>query len=234
MTINDWIRLMHPILAVSVVFPLIGMVTYFATQTRQRRLKVEAKEKSKIPPVVGKEHVNLGRWLTAAVVGLTLVGVGNPIIKHIVRQAATDSPVPQWKIIFIALMFVFTIASMVCLYRATAPQKLWRGLFAALSTAGLWILGSQDGVFRRTYEWQVSHYYYGMIAVTLMVISLAILPEIYKSKAWRKVHIALNCIALLLFIGQGITGTRDLLEIPLSWQEPFVFGCDFVNKTCGG
>ncbi|MEM1252429.1 MAG: DUF4079 domain-containing protein [Cyanobacteria bacterium P01_H01_bin.21] len=234
MTINDWLRLMHPILAVSVVFPLIGVVTYFALQTRQRRLKVESKEKSKIPPVVGKEHVNLGRWLTAAVVGLTLVGVGNPILKNILRQAATDSPVPQWKIAFIALMFVFTIGSVVCLYRATAPQKLWRGVFATLSTAGLWTLGSQDGVFRRTYEWQVSHYYYGMIAVTLMIISLAILPEIYRSKAWRKVHIALNCIALLLFIGQGITGTRDLLEIPLSWQEPFVFGCDFVNKTCGG
>lgn len=234
MTINDWLRLMHPILAVSVVFPLIGIVTYFATQTRQRRLKVESKEKSKIPPVVGKEHVNLGRWLTAAVVGLTLVGVGNPILKNILRQAATDSPVPQWKIAFIALMFVFTIGSVVCLYRATAPQKLWRAVFATLSTAGLWTLGSQDGVFRRTYEWQVSHYYYGMIAVTLMIISLAILPEIYRSKTWRKVHIALNCIALLLFIGQGITGTRDLLEIPLSWQEPFVFGCDFVNKTCGG
>ncbi|MGD1855800.1 MAG: DUF4079 domain-containing protein [Leptolyngbyaceae cyanobacterium] len=234
MTINDWLRLMHPALAVIVVFPLIGMVTYFATQTRQRRLAVQAKEKSKIPPVVGKEHVNLGKWLTGSVVGLALVGLTHPIVKTIVKKAATDTPTPQGTVIFIAVMFLFTIGSLVCLYRATAPQKLWRGLFAALSTAGLWILGSQDGVFRRTYEWQVSHYYYGMVAATLMIISLAILPEIYKSKTWRKVHIALNCIALLLFIGQGITGTRDLLEIPLSWQEPFIFSCDFVNKTCGG
>ncbi|MEO0867931.1 MAG: DUF4079 domain-containing protein [Cyanobacteria bacterium J06642_11] len=234
MGINDWLRLMHPILAVSVVFPLIGVVSYFALQTRQRRLAVQAKEKSKIPPVVGKEHVNLGKWLTGAVVGLTLVGVGHPIFKNIVKRAATDSPVSQGTVIFIVFMFLFTIGSLVCLYRATAPQKLWRGIFAALTTAGLWILGSQDGVFRRTYEWQVSHYYYGMVAATLMVISLAILPEIYKSKTWRKVHIALNCIALLLFVVQGITGTRDLLEIPLSWQEPFVFGCDFANKTCGG
>ena len=86
MGINDWLRLMHPILAVSVVFPLIGMVSYFALQTRNRRLAVQAKEKSKIPPVVGKEHVNLGRWLTGAVVGLTLVGVGHPIIKNIVAH----------------------------------------------------------------------------------------------------------------------------------------------------
>lgn len=232
MGINDWLRLTHPALAVIVVFPLIGMVTNFAWQTRQRRLAVQAKEKSKIPPVVGKEHVNLGKWLTGSVVGLALLGLAHPIIKTIIKNnVLAESP---GKVAFIAVMFVFTVGSLVCLYRATAPQKLWRGLFAALSTAGLWILGAQDGVFRRGYEWQVSHYYYGMVAATLMIISLAILPEIYKSKTWRKVHIVLNCIALLLFIGQGITGTRDLLEIPLSWQEPFIFGCDFANKTCGG
>jgi hypothetical protein len=32
----------------------------------------------------------------------------------------------------------------------------------------------------------------------------------------------LSCLAILLFLGQGITGTRDLLEVPLSWQEPYV------------
>ncbi|MEL6326689.1 MAG: DUF4079 domain-containing protein, partial [Cyanobacteria bacterium J06626_23] len=132
---------------------------------------------------------------------------------------------------FIAAIFALTIASLVMLYRASS--KGWRAGFAALTTAGLWILGSQDGVFRRTYEWQVSHYYYGMVAATLMVISLAILPEIYKSKKWRNAHIALNCLALLLFVGQGITGTRDLLEIPLSWQEPYIYSCDFENLTCG-
>jgi hypothetical protein len=35
-------------------------------------------------------------------------------------------------------------------------------------------------------------------------------------------HIFLNCLALLLFVGQGVTGTRDLLEIPLSWQNPYI------------
>jgi hypothetical protein len=32
---------------------------------------------------------------------------------------------------------------------------------------------------------------------------------------WRRVHIALNSIAMLLFLLQGITGVRDLLEIPV-------------------
>nr|WP_322744216.1 MULTISPECIES: hypothetical protein [unclassified Coleofasciculus] len=30
---------------------------------------------------------------------------------------------------------------------------MWRGIFATLTGAGLVILGSQDGVFRRTNEW---------------------------------------------------------------------------------
>lgn len=29
-----------------------------------------------------------------------------------------------------------------------------------------------------------------------------------------------------------MTGTRDLLEIPLSWQEPYIYKFDFVNKIC--
>ncbi|MEM9908515.1 MAG: DUF4079 domain-containing protein [Cyanobacteria bacterium P01_D01_bin.44] len=224
----DWLRLMHPALAVIVVFPAIGMVSYFAWQTRQRRLKTKAKEKTKIPPVVGTEHVNLGKWLAGAVVGLALIGIGNPIIKHIVNaDVLANEP---FKVVFIGVMFVLTIASFVFLFKAR--PKVWRAVFAALTTAGLWILGSQDGVFRRTYEWQISHYYYGMAAATLMIISVAILPEIYKSLSWRRAHIILNCIALVFFMIQGVTGTRDLLEIPLSWQEPFIYSCNFEAKTC--
>ena len=37
----DLLRLIHPFLAVTFVFPLIGVVTYFAVQTRQRRLAVK-------------------------------------------------------------------------------------------------------------------------------------------------------------------------------------------------
>ena len=80
------------------------------------------------------------------------------------------------------------------------------------------VLGCQDGIYRKTEQWYVSHYYYGLVAALLMIFSLAILPDIYKDKTnrWRQVHIILNCIALLLFLGQGITGTQALLEVPLS------------------
>jgi Protein of unknown function (DUF4079) len=102
---------------------------------------------------------------------------------------------------------------------------------------GLVILGSQPEIYRREAEWYVSHYYYGMIAAMLMIFSLAIIQDIYQDRRnrWRNVHIILNCLALLLFIGQGFTGTRDLLEIPPGWQKPYVeslykYQCN--NQNC--
>ncbi|MGC1245130.1 MAG: DUF4079 domain-containing protein, partial [Spirulinaceae cyanobacterium] len=106
-----------------------------------------------------------------------------------------------------------TVASLVFLYRAR--QKLWRGVFATLTGMGIVILGCQDGVFRRSDEWYWSHFYLGIAATLLMIFSLAIIQDIYQDKSltWRKVHIILNSIALLFFVGQGFTGVRDLFEI---------------------
>ncbi|MGF1459433.1 MAG: DUF4079 domain-containing protein [Leptolyngbyaceae cyanobacterium] len=228
MNTTDMLRLVHPAIAVFYVFPLIGIATYFALQTRQRRLAAANKEKTKIAPVVGQEHVKVGRWLAASVVGIALLGMAHPIFKAILRDNVwAESP---FQVIFIIAMYVFTIATLMFLFQAKTP--LWRAAFATLSSMGLIILGCQNGIFRRTNEWFISHYYYGIVAALLMIISVAVLPEIYKSKAWRRGHIALNTIALLLFVGMGITGARDLLEIPLSWQEPVVYQCDFANKTC--
>jgi hypothetical protein len=229
MTLTDWLRIAHPVLAVMVVYPLLGIVMYFAWQTRQRRLLTKAGAKSKIAPTVGLEHVTVGRWLTGAAVGIALLGLVHPIFKTIIKnQVLSKAPM---QVAFIVLMFAATIGSLALLYRARSER--WRVVFAALTSTGLIVLGLQDGVFRRLDEWFVSHYFYGTVVAILMVISLTILPEIYRHLSWRKLHITLNTIALLLFLSQGITGARDLLEIPLSWQEPTVFGCDFANQTCG-
>jgi hypothetical protein len=228
MTAADLLLLVHPAIAIVWVLPLAGIATRYALQTRERRLAAKAKVKTKLPPTIGLEHVTMGRWLAASVIGVTLVGLAYPIVKHLIRtQAWTTQP---WQVVFIALVFAFTLGSAVLLYRGRS--KLWRGIFAALSSTGLIVLGCQDGVFRRSSEWFVSHYYYGLLAAILMVISVATLPEIYRSPAWRRAHITFNALAVLLFIGQGITGARDLLEIPLSWQESFIYSCDFVAKTC--
>jgi len=230
MELADFLGIIHPAIAVVFIFPLIGMVVNFAWATRQRRLQTADAGKSKIPPVVGVEHRRLGNWLTGAVVGLALIGLAYPIGKNIIKNQLWNKEIFQ--VVFILLMFAATIASLVLLYRA--KQALWRGVFATLTGAGLVILGCQEGVFRRTNEWYWSHYYFGIAAALLMIFSLAIVPDIYKDRSnrWRIVHTILNCFALLLFIGQGMTGTRDLLEIPLSWQESFIYQCDFANKTC--
>ncbi|ERT08401.1 hypothetical protein M595_1635 [Lyngbya aestuarii BL J] len=227
----DILALLHPALAVGVVFPIIGMAVSRAWQTRQRRIQTqENKQKSKIPPTVGREHLEVGRWLTGSVVGITLIAVAYSIYFKGVFKDLTPEKTPQ--AIFIILIFVATIASLVFLYKAKPNQPVWRGIFATLTSMGLILLGCQEGVFRRGYEWYISHYYYGIIAALLMVISLAVIPEIYKNKKWRIAHTALNCIALLLFFAQGITGARDLLEIPLSWQQKYLYQCDWNEQTC--
>ncbi|GAB4201978.1 MAG: DUF4079 domain-containing protein [Coleofasciculaceae cyanobacterium] len=204
--------LLHPILAVVVVFPIIGIVSNYAWQTRQRRLQTAGGTKSQIPPVVGREHVQLGRWLTGSVVGISLVGLAYAIVEKsfIEQQLWSQRP---FQVIFIVLMFVAAIASLAFLYRSR--ERHWRGIFATLTGIGLVVLGCQDGVFRRTNEWYWSHYYIGITASLLMVFSLAIVEDIYKDRSnrWRNIHIILNCFALLLFIGQGWTGARDLFEI---------------------
>ena len=63
MTITDWLWILHPALAVVLIYPLIGIVVCLAWQTRQRRVA-----KVKHPPVVGRNHSDLGRWLAVSVV----------------------------------------------------------------------------------------------------------------------------------------------------------------------
>ncbi|MEG4205810.1 DUF4079 domain-containing protein [Microcoleus sp. Pol7_A1] len=230
MEFKDFLVLLHPILAVAIVFPMLGVVLNMAWQTMQRRKQIAIDTKSKIPPVVGQEHVKAGRILSASVVGVTLLGLAYPIFEHILSKDVWSKN--SFQVIFIVLMFVATIASLVMLYRAT--PALWRGIFATLTGTGLVILGTQDGVYRLTNEWYWSHYYIGITAALIMVFSLAIIQDIYKDRSnrWRTIHVILNSIAVLLFLGQGMTGTRDLLQIPLNWQKPYIYSCDFANKTC--
>jgi Protein of unknown function (DUF4079) len=239
---KDMAALIHPAIAMIVIFPLLGIVVNYAWQTRQRRLKAADGTKGKIPANVGSEHLRLGRWLSNSVVALVLVGVAYPILsKAIPDQTWIKDPT---RFGFVLLLFPLAIASLVILNQAR--PRLWRGIFASLTGMALILLGSQPEVYRRgeifdfankkwfVGEWYVSHYYYGMTAAMLMIFSLAIFPDIYQDRTnrWRNIHIALNCLALLLFVAQAVTGSRDLLEIPLSWQEQYIYKCDFTKLVC--
>lgn len=230
MELKDAFALLHPAIAIVVVFPLLGIVLNRAMLTRQRRLQAQDGGKSKIPPMVGTEHVAIGKWLSGSVIGVALLGMAYPIASKVITQGTLAKE--PFRIGFVALIFAATIASLVFLYRART--KIWLGVFSTLTGMGLILIGFQPEVFRRDDEWFVSHYYYGIAASLLMIFSLAIVQDIYQDRQnrWRLVHIIINCFALLLFLGQGMTGARDLLEIPLSWQETHVYQCDYVNKTC--
>lgn len=225
---KDILAILHPTLAVVLVYPLMGIVVYFAWQTRQRRLQTAAGEKSKIPPMVGPDHVKIGQWLTGSVVGISLVALAYILFIDKPRSSAVES-------ILVALLFAATLASLVFLFRVSKRgTKLWRAIFATGAGMGLVVLGCQEGVFRRTNEWYISHYYYGITAALLMIFSLAIVQDIYRDRShkWRIAHTIINCVAVLLFLGQGFTGSRDLLELPLNWQKPYVYECSWKEKIC--
>ncbi|MEP6515831.1 DUF4079 family protein [Microcoleus vaginatus] len=82
-------------------------------------------------------------------------------------------------------------------------------------------MGFQDGIFCRDDKSLVADFYYNIDRTLLMAFSWAIAAEIYQARShrWRKIHTVFNCITLVLFLCLRVTGSRDLLEIHLSWQK---------------
>ncbi|MBD2579695.1 DUF4079 domain-containing protein [Oscillatoria sp. FACHB-1406] len=229
MNAEQWAGIIHPAIAILFVYPLLGIVVNFAWQTRQRRLKTVAGEKSKIPATVGREHFSMGRWLAGAVVGVWLIAIAyiflfKAFLNPEVNLFAKNPTAAIW----IISMFVATVSCFILLYRAQMGR--WRAIFAVLTSLGLIIFGYLDRlgitekaiVFRRDNEWFISHFYYGTLAAILAIASLAMVPEIHRDRSnrWRTLHIILNCLSLLLFLGQGWTGVRDLFEIGLYAPPP--------------
>ena len=128
-----------------------------------------------------------------------------------------------------------TLLSLGALWIAKAPGL--RLAFALITWAGVLGLGAQPEVWRLSDDplspefWQ-SHYWSGVAVVGLMLFSLGARPEILRDLRLRRLHVTANLLAALLFVAQGITGTRDLLEIPLSWQKPTIYACNFELRTC--
>ena len=223
----DWLWILHPFLAVVLVYPLVGVVVRLAIQTRARRL-----QNQKLPVTVGRDHSDLGRWLAAAVVLLVLVALSVVI--------GTKAPLVQFegglaRAIQLLLVLFGTIVSLLALWRCTRPGM--RLAFSLITWSGVLGLGAQPEVWRLSDNpftpafWQ-SHYWAGVGVTGLMLFSLGARAEILRDIRIRRLHVTANVLAALLFLTQGLTGTRDLLEIPLSWQKSTIYRCDFNAKTC--
>jgi hypothetical protein len=223
----DWLWVLHPFLAVVLIYPLIGIVARLGMQTRARRV-----DGAKLPPTTGRQHTDLGQWLSVGVVAISLGALAVVI--------ATDAPFDQFRggparAIELLLVLSGTVISLVALWRST--QKGLRLSFALITWAGVISLGAQPEVFRLSDNpfqaefWQ-SHYWAGVAVVGLMLFSLGAKPEILRELRWRRLHVAANILAAVLFIGQGLTGSRDLLEIPLHWQKSHLETCNWTSHTC--
>jgi hypothetical protein len=227
MTGTDWLWILHPALMVVVAYPLLGMVLLQAGKARQRRLGL-----SKQPPGSGAEHTLLGQGLAAAVVTFELVALAVVITTKVPLAQFAGGP---GRLALLSLVWLGTALALTLLLRSRLAA--YRATFAMLTWIGILALGSQNEVWRLSDDplspafWQ-SHYWGGAGLTGLLLFALAARPEIQRSLRWRRLHVSANALAAVIFVAQGISGSRDLLEIPLSWQKPAIYACDFSRQVC--
>ncbi len=214
----DWIWLLHPILAVALIYPLLGVVLSLSLKTRNRRLK----RQNNIPAKVGREHSGLGRWLSAGVVLIVLLALAVMISSE---QSLGELEGGINRALRLLLVLVGSCIALIATLRGKRPA--YRASCSLLCWAGVIYLGMQPEVYRLSDNpleaefWQ-SHFWGGVGLVGLMLLSLASRPEIMGKLSWRWLHITANCLAVLIFLAEAITGPKALLEIPLSWQKPLI------------
>ena len=227
MELIDWLWIVHPALAVVVIYPLMGMMVYLGRQTRHRRV-----DHAKLPATVARDHGHLGKWLATGMVIVVLVAI---TVSIVTKSFWTDPGQPPLRAASLLLVLAGTVVALLTLWRV---QLRWqRILFALLTWAGVLGLGAQPEVWRvsddpRTFAFWTSHYWTGVGLVALTLFSMAISPETTRRLAWRQVHLTVAVGAAALFLVQGISGAKDLLEIPLHWQKTAIHQCDFSARRC--
>lgn len=224
MTTVDWLWLVHPALAVGLVYPLVGAAVHLAHQTRQRRL-----QQVQGPASSGAAHTIVGRWLATGVVAIELIAF------TVVILTKEPSQLTPGRSGLLMLVLGGAILALAALWRVR--RAAYRASFALLCWVGVIGLGLQPEIWRVSDNpldpafWH-SHHWGGMGLTGLLLLAVAAQPEIQRQLRWRRLHLTANGLAALIFIAQGITGPRDLLEIPLSWQKATIGGCDVQRQVC--
>ncbi|MEB3270861.1 MAG: DUF4079 domain-containing protein [Synechococcus sp.] len=229
MTAIDWLGLLHPVLVILFVYPVAGATVRLGILVRERRLGI-----SRQPDPVPVEHADHGAWVAVGVVTSVLIALVYSLFSHapslpVAGGAAAGRP------LLLLLAAGGTLAALLGLLRARRP--LLRAGFCWITWAGLLALGSQPEIWRVsdnpfTPGFWSSHYWSGVLLCGLLLATTAARPEISRRPAWRRLHLGLNLLLMLLLVVQAITGSRDLLEIPLRWQKPFLQRCDWVAQRC--
>ncbi len=188
----DWWLLLHPVLAVVLIYPLLGIVVRLGLQARQRRI-----HQANLPATTGRDHNQLGQWLAAAVVVLVLIALAVVISS---KQSADSSR--QLPLLLAWLDSHQPHRSVACSIRR--PQaEFW--LDHLERRVGLGRPARGVSAQRQPLEgafWQ-SHYWGGVLVCGLMLFNLAAWPEIQRHLSWRRLHLSANVLAAVLFLSQG-------------------------------
>ncbi|MBJ7492669.1 MAG: DUF4079 domain-containing protein [Synechococcales cyanobacterium SupBloom_Metag_052] len=225
----DWLALLHPVLIILFVYPVVGATIRLGILARERRLKINP-----LPPSVGIEHGDHGRWLTGGVVLAVLIALDYSFINRFLDRG-TPFAGGAARLGLLLLVSAGTLLAYAALW--FVKKASLRASFSLLTWAGLLGLGSQKEIWRLadnplTGEFWGSHYWAGVLLTGLLLFSVAARAEVLRSMRMRRLHVTANVLVAVLLAVVAITGTRDLLEIPLSWQVPALRGCDPTTQQC--
>ena len=204
MSATAWWALLHPTLMILFVYPVVGATIRLGILVREQRLGITEQ-----PDLVPIEHADHGRWLCTGAVVATLVAL-------IWSEARASLP---WAALQpLLLVACGALASLLALWRVRAP--VLRATFALLCWSALLLLGLQPAVTRLGDHplspgfWS-SHFWAGWLLCGLLLLATAARPELKRSLAWRRWHIAAGVLSALLLAVLAITGCRDLLQLSL-------------------
>ena len=230
MTALDWLALLHPVLVILFVYPVVGATIRLGILVREKRLGITSQ--SDLVPV---EHAAHGAWVTGGVVVAVLIALLHSLVASgWALGPAFPGGLPR--VLLLGLVGGCTLAALVALLRVR--RAAFRAGFALLCWAGLLGLGSQPEIWRLSDNpfsagfWS-SHYWSGVLLSGLLLFTTAARPEIIRMPRLRRLHLTLNLLVMVLLAVQAITGSRELLEMPLSRQIPSILSCDpLPTRSC--
>ncbi|KEF41140.1 MAG: membrane protein [Cyanobium sp. CACIAM 14] len=207
MTPTAWFALLHPVLMILFVYPVVGATIRLGTLARERRLEINP-----LPPTVGVEHAEHGRWVATGTVVAVLIAMA-------ATYAMGEDPGMGGPSVALLLAGIGCLLSCLALWRA---QAAWlRTAFALICWLGLLTLGSQPALWhlgRSPFDGAAwgSHYWSGVLLCGLLLFAMAAAPEILRSPVMRRLHVGAAFLTALLLAVQAISGSRDLLGMALA------------------
>ena len=209
---TEWLSVLHPVLMILFVYPVVVATIRLGTLARERRLDINP-----LPPTVGVEHAEHGRWAATGVVVAILFALLVSFLRADLDPTAAVAPGVGRRLALLAAALV-SLGACLALWRA--QRAALRALLALSSWGALLLIGAQPEVDRITNNplladfWR-SHYWSGILLCGLLLFAVAARPEIHHSLPMRRLHVAAGFLVALLLAVQAITGCRDLLAMAL-------------------